>query len=288
MAEVKKSSIKKHARSVILEQLNESSRTMDRIIGEFQENKRRMIDKFGDLDKYDDLSTLEDDITDAVNCISTMMFNINAINSELDMLYHRLSDDWMNASTKKSKIKKSIEVEWVVESLKDNYNIQDEEITPSIRDLIKDLINDYEEEGEDEDSIADMVYEDCFKSTKKSKMKKSISQDMEMYGGQINVSAGPGRGSQNWDFMDYCMELEESDDESALNDLCEKIDRGETSFCIHRNDGWDYDIMVIKSTKKSISESKDTKMSFENNVNKMRQCNYDRIGNINTVMRERK
>jgi len=42
------------------------------------------------------------------------------------------------------------------------------------------------------------------------------------------------------------------------------------------------------SAKKSIPKSKDTKMSFEQNVNKMRQSNYDRTGNINSVMKEKR
>lgn len=42
-----------------------------------------------------------------------------------------------------------------------------------------------------------------------------------------------------------------------------------------------------KSTKKSIPKSKDTKMSFTDNVNKMRVNNYAKTGNINTVMKKR-
>ena len=42
-----------------------------------------------------------------------------------------------------------------------------------------------------------------------------------------------------------------------------------------------------KSTKKSIPKSKDTTMSFTDNVNKMRVNNYAKTGNINTVMKKR-
>lgn len=193
MAEMKKSAIKKHARSVILEQLNESSRTMDRIIGEFQENKRRMINQFGDLDKYDDLSTLDDDITDAVNCISTMMFNINAINSELDMLYHRLSDDWMKASTKKA----------------------------------MPIYDDHE-----------IICPYC--------------------GGVARPSRDPAGA-----YVAYC------------NNCDRPLEEDELAF------GDDIGL----STKKSVP---DVKMSFTDNVNKMRVNNYAKTGNINTVMKENK
>ena len=44
----------------------------------------------------------------------------------------------------------------------------------------------------------------------------------------------------------------------------------------------------LGKTKKSIPKSNDTKMSFTENVNKMRVNNYAKTGNINTVMKEKR
>ena len=98
-------------------------------------------------------------------------------------------------------------------------------------------------------------FEICAKGVRK--MKKTISEDWGLRGGIINVSAGPGRGSENWDFMDYVMELEEDDDERAVDELYEKIDAGETDFAITRRDGWTYDIRVVKSSKKMRKSDED-------------------------------
>ena len=104
----------------------------------------------------------------------------------------------------------------------------------------------------------------------KSKTKKSKSEDMQDFGGIINVSRQGGDAGQNWDFMDYCYELEDSGDDSALEDLCQKIDAGKEKFTIHVDSkNWDYDITVIKSkTKKSVidfTEGMTLKDFFEKN-----------------------
>lgn len=141
---------------------------------------------------------------------------------------------------------------------------------------------DYEDEYHLTISLRDTSVpggDSLYASTKKSKnVKKSISSDLADFGGRIVVSRGGGDSGREWDFLDYTMELENDGDESALDDLYEKIDSGQERFALHRNNGWDYDITVIKSTKKSYTPNY---QDFRSMVASIRNT-----GNHNRVFKE--
>ena len=81
-------------------------------------------------------------------------------------------------------------------------------------------------------------------NVQKSKTKKSLDNYT-----QINVSRGGGDNGKNWDLMDFCLELEDKGEDSALDDLYNKADAGQERFTLHF-DNWDYDCVLIKSKTK--------------------------------------
>lgn len=217
-----------------------------------------------------------------------------------DTLVFTLTDDSFDASTKKSKnVKKSYDTEYFNNKLREyirqfcydkhldygyvepNNGGWDIRIDPydnmGMEQPIYDYLKHWFKFVEPTDNFNEyhcvdemLSTEDWYmdKSTKKSKMKKSITDDLESYGGTIIVSRGGGDSGKEWDFLDYTMELEEDEDESALDDLYQKINSGKERFSLHRNNGWDYDITIVKSTKKS-------KMNKNTNIHKAGSFTFD-------------
>lgn len=133
----------------------------------------------------------------------------------------------------------------------------------------------------------ELYYATINKSDKKSKMKKS-SFDLE----EELINKYPDVGSYFKVVADSTRNVLGSERYAEIKDEATRmIEWGEDKgYCMLASMSEEEREQVLnsalgKSTKKS---TPDVKMSFAENVNKMRVNNYAKTGNINTVMRERR
>ena len=254
------------------------------VVNRTLENLMRTIDKYGDMLEEDTLArpdlgvdwwTAEYIAENIEKAIGELQKYADELRQYANSGERRPIEEWQNAfdkSAKKSKMRKGMDIDGVFD---DSYqqphgkyvlhlNLNGDSFYPKYfddeesfnREVQRAIDNGYTESewsnySDNEGLHRRFARDDWGKSTKKSKMKKSRYEDMIVHGGRINVSRGGGDNGETWDFADFESMLEDEDDDSALDDLFDKIESGQERFALHRNDGWDYDITVIKSTKKS-------------------------------------
>lgn len=225
--------------------------------------------------------------------------------TDIANMLHEGIDDIYSASTKKSKVSKSSGLDRV---LNDLMNISDAEAS-AVDDACATYSGEYQLDFENLCGFIQLAsdYADGKRaSTKKSKLSKEYRVntdrdiDIDIMAGELtvrvsDVQSGWARNKQidvmnlpwqivgnineilgeNWDEIPQFVAIE--------NSLVERYDEHwqEVDRQLHEQNGW-------KSTKKSIQKPINNTMSFEDNVNKMRKSNYDRTGNINTIIKERR